>query len=120
MTGKYGVAVPYDTEALSSTRQPCVRWECTHSYTRRDLPTPASPTSATTWPWPALACTRACCMTTSSWSARQSVSGPAPQPPASAAGSAGPEQLAHLHRLHEPFDGDRPQGVDLHQALDQA
>src|ERR687887_667419 len=68
MTGKYGVALPYDTEALSSTSQPCVRWECTHSYTRRDLPTPASPTSATTWPCPALACSRACCMTTSSWS----------------------------------------------------
>ena len=34
MTGKYGVALPYDTEALSRTRQPCVRCEWITSYTR--------------------------------------------------------------------------------------
>ena len=29
---------------------PCRRWEWVNSWTRRDLPTPASPTTATTWP----------------------------------------------------------------------
>ena len=46
----YGVALPYDNEALSRTSHPDVWWERTNSYTRRDFPTPASPTTATTWP----------------------------------------------------------------------
>ncbi len=46
--------MPYETEPLSSTSQPCVRWECVNSQTSRDLPTPGSPTSATTCPWPCL------------------------------------------------------------------
>ena len=35
------------------------RWECVSSQKRRDLPTPGSPTTATTWPCPTLARSRA-------------------------------------------------------------
>ena len=53
MTGRYGVAVPYETEALSRINQPWVRCECVNSQTSRDFPTPGSPTIATICPWPA-------------------------------------------------------------------
>ena len=33
--------------------------------------------------------------------------------------AAGADQFKHLHRLHQPFDGHWPQGVDSDQALHQ-
>src|SRR5207244_7999219 len=62
-----------------------------NSYTRRDFPTPASPTMATIWPWPVSARANACCSASSSiwrptkrvsprvaaaWKRRQSVLAP--------------------------------------------
>ena len=44
--------MPYETEPAWSTSQPWTRCEWVTSQTRRDLPTPGSPTIATTWPWP--------------------------------------------------------------------
>ena len=45
-----GLAVGHG--AASSTSQPSTRWEWVNSKVRRDLPTPGSPTTATTWPRP--------------------------------------------------------------------
>ena len=50
MTGKEGVALPEDTDALSRTSHPGVWGAWMHAETRRDFPTPASPTTATPWP----------------------------------------------------------------------
>ena len=63
-----------------------VRWEWTNSYTRRDFPTPASPTSAATWPCPASACSRAWCKAASSSAAPQSGVSPRAARPASGGG----------------------------------
>jgi hypothetical protein len=52
MTGRYEVALPYETEPPCRTSQPWTRCEWVTSQTRRDLPTPGSPTIATTCPWP--------------------------------------------------------------------
>src|SRR4029453_4464827 len=60
MSGRNAVAFPYETELLSTVDQPCVRCEWVNSQKRRDLPTPGSPTTATTWPCPAPAASRAC------------------------------------------------------------
>src|SRR4029450_7472795 len=59
MSGRNAVAFPYETELLSTVDQPCVRCEWVNSQKRRDLPTPGSPTTATTWPCPAPARSRA-------------------------------------------------------------
>jgi hypothetical protein len=53
MSGRNAVAFPYETELLSTISQPSVRCEWVNSQKRRDLPTPVSPTTATTWPCPA-------------------------------------------------------------------
>ena len=45
--------MPYETEPACRTSQPWTRCEWVTSQTRRDLPTPGSPTMATTWPCPA-------------------------------------------------------------------
>src|SRR5262252_6818896 len=60
MTARYGVALPYETNPLSSTSHPCVRCDRENSQTRRDLPKPASPTTATACPCPAAARSSAC------------------------------------------------------------
>ena len=55
MTGQVGWSPCHrTTEPASRTSQPWVRWEWVNSQTRRDFPTPGSPTRATT-----LAVTRA-------------------------------------------------------------
>ena len=53
--GRYGVAWPYETALPCPMSQPRSRCVCMTSQTSRDLPTPGSPTIATTWPWPAAA-----------------------------------------------------------------
>ena len=120
MTGRYGVAFPYETEPLSSTSHPWVRCDRVNSQTSRDFPTPASPTMATAWPWPAAARSSACA---SCWS-----SALAPDEAGQAAGGAGlepgpgrhgPGQLVDRRRGLEPLDGDAPERPDLDVALGQ-
>ena len=114
------MALPYDTEALSSTSQPWVLVGVDELIDQARLPHPGLADEATTWPWPAparpgpAAGPRApVCRPTKRVS-------PRPPRPASAAGCAlGPDQLKDLHRLRQPLDRHRPQRVDLDQALDQ-
>src|SRR5881296_3156881 len=105
-TGKYGVALPYDTEALSSTSQPCVRWECTHSYTRRDLPTPGLAHECDHLAMPGAGLFQGLLhdhqFLIPPDKARQAPRCSSLQAPPD---STGTDQLEHLHRLHEPFDG---------------
>src|SRR5215475_9516453 len=116
MTGKYGVALPYDTEALSRTNQPWVRCECTTSYTKRDLPTPASPTRAPTWPCPACACARAWC--TASSSCCRPTKGVRPRTAAACkrrrCGRADPDQhvAVLIGREPSPLDEFKPEVVE--------
>src|SRR5439155_819268 len=49
---------PKETDDASRMRQPPVRSSPFNSRKRRDLPTPGSPTTPTTWPWPRLASSR--------------------------------------------------------------
>ena len=46
------LAAPGTVLLAPTTWQPCNRWECVNSQYRRDLPTPGSPTTATTCPCP--------------------------------------------------------------------
>src|SRR5215472_10186595 len=93
--------------------------ECVTSHTRRDLPTPGSPTTPTTWPRPVPARSRADLLHlgTAADKARE----PAPRCGLkSGAGSAGPHKLEHLDRLGEPLDRHRAKLLDLNEALGQA
>ena len=58
MTGRKGLDCPNDTDSPCNhvTASPR-RWR--NSYTSRDLPIPASPTTKTTWPRPARAAVKA-------------------------------------------------------------
>ena len=48
ITGSQVVVLPWDAALPSRTSQSRLRWERVISHARRDFPTPASPTSATT------------------------------------------------------------------------
>src|SRR6516165_6443359 len=52
ITGRYGVVPPYEAGLDSRISQSAPGCECRNWFRKRDLPTPASPTIATTWPRP--------------------------------------------------------------------
>jgi len=86
--------------------QPCVRWEWVNSQKSRDLPTPGSPDTATSCPWPA-------CAFSSVWRSRTSS---ASRP---TNGVSPAHDLEDLDGLREPAHGHGPERPDLDIALGQ-
>ena len=85
------------------------------------MPTPGSPRSATTCPWPAPARARACCSASSSGC--RPTKGDSPRATAVCKRRRrvrGPDQLEDLHRLRQAFNGHRADRGDLNKPLGEA
>ena len=90
------------------------------SQTSRDLPTPASATSATTCPWPARA--RASARSIAARSSCRPTNGVRPRAAdclEPGPGHAGADQLVDLDRLLQPLDRRRPERPHLDEPLGQ-
>jgi hypothetical protein len=119
ITGAYDVALPYETEPLSSTSQSWVRWELVGSRTSRDFPTQGLADQrgdlALAGPCPLQGHVQRRHLGVASYEPGQPPRGGLEARP----GRPRPEQLEHLDRLGQPIDRQRPERPHLDVALHQ-
>ena len=106
-----------DRGGLEHDEPPCNDGNGVSSQQRRDFPTPGSPTTATTWPWPAPARSQRVAELLQLRRPTDEAREPAPCRGLEAgARGASADQLEHLDRLAEPLDRHRPERGDLRRS----